>query len=109
EVAGAHRLPIELAITARVTALIVLGRMLDLDHVGAEQRELIRREGSCEDVGDVDDDDALERSHRLLTSRARLPCAPPHHQTADDGGMTRAPVSPAISIAAARASPPCAP
>src|SRR5580704_1242538 len=36
--------------------------MLDLDHVGAENRELIGRERPRQHVGDVDDADALERT-----------------------------------------------
>ena len=45
-----------------LAALIGVVRVLDLDHVGAEHRQLISREGAGQHMGDVDDSDALKGS-----------------------------------------------
>ena len=50
--------------------------MLQLDDVGTEDRELIGRKWPSQHMGDVDDSDALERTHcqiasQLYTSRVR--------------------------------------
>ncbi|MNC97631.1 hypothetical protein D3C83_153470 [compost metagenome] len=51
-------------ITAAFAALVALVRVFDLDHIRAEQRKLIRGERSGQHMGDVDDFDAFEGSHK---------------------------------------------
>ena len=63
---GAHVAPVERPVGAALAALIGLVRMLDLDHIGAQHRELVGRERASEHMGDVDDPDALERTHGIL-------------------------------------------
>ena len=57
------------------TALIGLVGMLDLDHVGAKDGELIGRERSGQNVGDVDHPDSLERSRRRAPCRCFRLCS----------------------------------
>ena len=45
--------------------------MLDLDHVGAQHRELIGRERPRQHMGDVDHPDSFERPHRALLPATR--------------------------------------
>jgi hypothetical protein len=44
--------------------------MLDLDHVGAQHRQLIGRERAGKNMGDVDDTNAFERSRHCRGLRA---------------------------------------
>ncbi len=53
---------VQRAVGAAIAALVGLVGMLDLDHVGAEDGELIRRERASQHMGDVNDANALERS-----------------------------------------------
>src|SRR5262249_24740963 len=65
---GAHALLVEDTVAARVAALVVVVRVLDLDDVGAQQGQLVRRERASQHVRDVDDLDPLIWPHR--SSRA---------------------------------------
>ena len=47
-------------VAAGIAALVRIVRMLDLDHIGTHQPELIRRERPRQHMRDVDDADALE-------------------------------------------------
>src|SRR5262249_21627685 len=52
---GAHALLVEDTVAARVAALVVVVRVLDLDDVGAQQGQLVRRERASQHVRDVDE------------------------------------------------------
>jgi len=66
EKARPHLLAVEGVVAARITALVVVDRVLDLDDVGPQQPELVGGERSREHVGDVDDLDALVWPHAIL-------------------------------------------
>ena len=57
---GAEPRAVERLVGPGAAALVGLVRVLDLDHVGAEERELVGRKGTGEHVGDVDHPDAVE-------------------------------------------------
>src|SRR5207245_8910411 len=66
EVARSHLLLVEGAVAARIAALVVLRGMLDLDDVGSQKPQLIRRERPGQHMRDVDDLDALVWPHGIL-------------------------------------------
>src|SRR5262249_48012147 len=63
EESGAHLLLVENPVAARVAALVVVVWVLDLDDVGAQQRQLVRRERAGQHVRDIDDLDAFVWPH----------------------------------------------
>ena len=60
-----HFLFRQLMIRTALAALVALVRVFDLDHIRAEQRELIGRERTGQHMGYIDDLDAFEWSHNL--------------------------------------------
>jgi len=50
-----------------LAALVGLVGMLDLDHVGAQHRQLVGREWPRQHMRDVDHPDALERSRHCAS------------------------------------------
>ncbi len=66
EKARAHLAVIQFLVGARRAALVRIVRIVDLDHVGAEHRQLIGRERPRQHVRHVDDADTLERTHGAL-------------------------------------------
>jgi hypothetical protein len=72
QVTRAHPAPIELAIGSAVAGLIGLVGVLDLDYLGAQHGQLICCERPGQNMGRIDDADALERSCHALAPVARL-------------------------------------
>ena len=65
---GSQVAPVKRTVGAALAALIGLVRMLDLDHVGAQHRELVGRKGAGQHMGDVDDADTFEGSRHAVGS-----------------------------------------
>jgi hypothetical protein len=66
-------LAVQRAVGAAVTALVGIVRMLDLNHIGAEDGKLIGRKRAGQHMGDVDDANTLERSgHAELLRRGQV-------------------------------------
>src|SRR4051812_20013380 len=67
---GAHVATVERPVGAPLTALVGLVRMLDLDDIGAEHRQLVGGKRPRQHMGDIDDANALEGSgHDWAPSR----------------------------------------
>ena len=62
EKGGAHAAPIEFGIGPQLARQVTGARHLDLDHLGAEQRQLIAAERAGEHVGQVEDPRTGEKS-----------------------------------------------
>jgi hypothetical protein len=76
QVLRAHAAAVEGAVAAAAAGLIGLQGMLDLDHLGAEQAELIGGERAGQHMGEIDDADALEGSGhaRLFSCKFHSQC-----------------------------------
>ena len=81
--ASAHQFVVQVVIGAGVSALVGLGGVFDLDHIGAEQAKLIGGERAGENVGDVEDANALERANPCCAHPGFLLCFP------DGAGLSR--------------------
>ena len=64
---------------AEAAALVAAGAVLDLHHIGAEQRQLLRAVGAGEHLGEIDDADPLERQPRRSALRLRGAVLPLGH------------------------------
>ena len=63
--AGPHARAVQRPIAAGAAGLVGVVRILDFDHIGAKDGELIGGERSGQHMGDVDDANALERSGHM--------------------------------------------
>ena len=64
---------------AEAAALVAAGAVLDLDHIGAEQRELLCAVRTGEHLGEIDNAHPLERQPRHLALRLRGAVLPLGH------------------------------
>ena len=99
---GAHVAVVERLVGAAAAALVGIVGMLDLDHVGAQHRELIGRERPRQHMGGVDDPDTLERSHAYLSLHhpSVYACCACHRQVPKShelSGLPHAQLSPAVA------------
>ena len=64
---------------AQTAALVAAGPVLDLDHVGAEQRQLLRAIGAGKHLGEIDNPHPPERQPCRFALRWRGAVLPPGH------------------------------
>ena len=100
-------LSVERLVGAAAAALVGIVGMLDLDHVGAQHRELIGRERPRQHMGGVDHPDSLERSHACVSLDVTRQYSADARRGKSNCLAGRTPMVPPSQVLMTRPPPPC--